>query len=82
MVCHAMTAVPLAGHRHSGPGRGVQSAAPSQAPFGKTPSCNTLRIVELAAHLTDHVSPPLPVCQSVLAVRKRLRYFLERDANL
>jgi hypothetical protein len=35
-----------------------------------------------AAHLTDHVLPPLPVCQWVLAVPKRLRYFLHRDADL
>ena len=31
---------------------------------------------EAAAHLVDHVFPPLPVRQSVLAVPKRLRTFL------
>lgn len=35
-----------------------------------------------AAHLVDHVFPPLPVRQWVLAVPKRLRYFRQRDAAL
>jgi len=39
-------------------------------------------MVATAAHLTDHVLPPLPVRQWVLAVPKRLRYFLQRDADL
>jgi len=39
-------------------------------------------MVETAAHLTDNVLPRLPVRQWVLAVPKRLRYFLERDADL
>ncbi len=43
------------------------------------PSCNTRRMVETAAHLTDHVFPRLPVRQWVLSVPKRLRYFLQRD---
>jgi len=46
------------------------------------PSCNARRMVETAAHLTDHVFPRLPVRQWVLAVPKRLRYFLHRDADL
>ena len=49
---------------------------------GVCPSCNARRMVETAAHLTDHVLPPLPVRQWVLAVPKRLRYFLHRDADL
>jgi hypothetical protein len=49
---------------------------------GICPSCNTRRMVATAAHLTDHVLPDLPVRQWVLAVPKRLRYFLERDADL
>jgi hypothetical protein len=49
---------------------------------GVCPSCNTRRMVATAAHLTDHVLPPLPVRQWVLAVPKRLRYFLQRDAGL
>jgi len=49
---------------------------------GVCPSCNARRMVETAAHLTDHVLPDLPVRQWVLAVPKRLRYFLERDADL
>jgi hypothetical protein len=39
-------------------------------------------MVATAAHLTDHVIPRLPVRQWVLAVPKRLRYFLHRDADL
>jgi hypothetical protein len=39
-------------------------------------------MVETAAHLVDHVFPPLPVRQWVLAVPKRLRYFLRDDADL
>jgi hypothetical protein len=39
-------------------------------------------MVATAAHLTDHVVPDLPLRQWVLAVPKRLRYFLERDADL
>lgn len=46
------------------------------------PSCNTRRMVETAAHLTDHVFPRLPVRQWVLSVPKRLRYFLQRDTAL
>jgi len=46
------------------------------------PSCNTRRMVETAAHLTDHVLPELPLRQWVLAVPKRLRHFLVRDADL
>ena len=49
---------------------------------GVCPSCNSRRMVATAAHLTDHVLPPLPVRQWVLAVPKRLRYFLHRDADL
>ena len=36
-------------------------------------------MVETAAHLCDHVFPRLPVCQWVLSVPKRLRYFMQRD---
>jgi Transposase zinc-binding domain/Putative transposase len=46
------------------------------------PSCNARRMVETAAHLSDHVLPPLPLRQWVLAVPKRLRYFLHDDAVL
>jgi hypothetical protein len=49
---------------------------------GVCPACNTRRMVETAAHLADHVLPDLPLRQWVLAVPKRLRYFLERDAEL
>jgi hypothetical protein len=47
---------------------------------GVCPSCNTRRMVQTAAHLTDHVFPRLPVRQWVLSVPKRLRYFMQRDA--
>ena len=39
-------------------------------------------MVTTAAHLTDHVLPDLPLRQWVLAVPKRPRHFLERDAEL
>ena len=40
---------------------------------GVCSSCNTRRMVETTAHLTDHVIPRLPVRQWVLSVPKRLR---------
>jgi hypothetical protein len=43
---------------------------------GVCPSCNTRRMAEVAAHLTDHVFPWLPVRQWVLPVPKRLRPYL------
>jgi len=43
------------------------------------PSCNARRMAETAAHLLDHVFPPLPVRQCVLSVPKRLRDFLQRE---
>jgi len=46
---------------------------------GVCPSCNTRRMAEAAAHLTDHVCPRLPVRQWVLSAPKRLRYYLQRD---
>jgi len=46
---------------------------------GVCPSCNAQRMAETAAHLVDHVFPPLSVRQWVLSVPKRLRYFLERE---
>ena len=46
---------------------------------GVCPSCNTRRMVQAAAHLSDHVFPRLPVRQWVLSVPKRLRYFMQRD---
>ena len=49
---------------------------------GVCPPCNAWRMVATAAHLTDHVLPDLPLRQWVLAVPKRLRYVLERDADL
>jgi hypothetical protein len=45
------------------------------------PSCNARHMVEIAAHLTDHVLPELPLRQWVLSVPRRLRY-LDRDADL
>ena len=39
-------------------------------------------MVETAAHLVDHVLPPLPLRRWVLSVPKRLRYFLHDDAAL
>jgi hypothetical protein len=48
---------------------------------GVCPSCNTRRMVEMAAHLSDHIFPKLPVRQWVLSLPKRLRYFLQHDPN-
>ena len=39
-------------------------------------------MVATAAHLSDHVLPPLPLRQWVLSVPKPLRYFLHDDAAL
>lgn len=41
---------------------------------GLCPSSNARRMTETAAHLVDHVFPPLPVRQWVLSVPKRLRW--------
>jgi hypothetical protein len=49
---------------------------------GVCPSCNARRMVEVAAHLTDHVLPPLPVRQWVLSLPKRIRPFLPHDPRL
>ena len=46
---------------------------------GVCPTCNTRRMVETAAHLTDHVFPRPPVRQWVPSVPKRLRYFMQRN---
>jgi hypothetical protein len=43
---------------------------------GVCPSCNARRMVEVAAHLTDQVLPPLPLRQWVLSLPKRIRPFL------
>jgi hypothetical protein len=49
---------------------------------GACPSCNARRMVEVAAHLTDQVLPPLPVRQWVLSLPKRIRPFLPHDPRL
>lgn len=49
---------------------------------GVCPSCNARRMVEVAAHLTDHVLPPLPLRQWVLSLPKRIRPFLPHDPRL
>jgi hypothetical protein len=49
---------------------------------GVCPSCNARRMVEVAAHLTDHVLPALPVRQWVLSLPKRIRPFLPHDPRL
>ena len=45
-------------------------------------SCNTRRMAEVAAHITDHVLPQLPVRQWVLSLPKRLRPFLETNPDI
>jgi len=54
----------------SGKGRGV------------CPSCNTRPMAELAAQGVDPVFLRVPVCQWVLLLPKRLRYFLPHDPAL
>jgi hypothetical protein len=49
---------------------------------GICPSCNTRRMAEVAAHLTDHVLPHLPVRQWVLSLPKRLRPFLHHNPEI
>ena len=43
---------------------------------GVCPSCNTRRMAETAAHLIDHVLPPVALRQWVLSFSKRLRWHL------
>jgi hypothetical protein len=43
---------------------------------GACPSCNGRHMAQTAAHLADHVIPPVPVRQWVISVPKRLRGFL------
>ena len=43
---------------------------------GVFPSCNGRRMAQRAAHLVDHVIPPVTVRQWVISVPKRLRCFL------
>jgi len=43
---------------------------------GICPSCNGRHMAQTAAHLVDHVIPPVPVRQWVISVPKRLRGFL------
>jgi hypothetical protein len=43
---------------------------------GVCPSCNGRHMAQTAAHLVDHVIPPLPVRQWVIPLPKRLRGFL------
>ncbi len=54
----------------------IAYSCPTGISFGH----NTRRMAETAAHLVDHVFPPRPVRKWVLAVPKRLRYFLQLDA--
>ncbi|MFM8380098.1 MAG: transposase [Planctomycetia bacterium] len=43
---------------------------------GVCPSCNGRRMAQTAAHLADHVIPPVPVRQWVISVPRRLRGYL------
>ena len=43
---------------------------------GVCPACNGRHMAQTAAHLADHVIPPVPVRQWVISVPKRLRGFL------
>lgn len=43
---------------------------------GVCPSCNGRRMPQTAAHMVNHVIPPVPMRQRVISVPKRLRWFL------
>ena len=49
---------------------------------GFCPSCGGRRMLERAAHLVDHVFPPVPVRQWVLSLPLRLRYLLAWNHDL
>src|SRR3990167_10592969 len=68
-------------HSHHHAGQRVSAPAHHSASAGRGVfhSCNTRRMAETAAHLTDHVFPRLPVRQWVLSVPKRLRYYMQRE---
>ena len=44
--------------------------------------CNARRMAEVAARLTDHVLPYLPLRQWVLLVPKRLRRYIHSDVRV
>ncbi len=48
---------------------------------GVCPGCNTRRMVEMAAHMVEHVIPAVAVRQWVVVFPKRLRYFMNLDAG-
>jgi len=48
---------------------------------GVCPSCNGRHMAQTAAHLADHVIPPVPVRQWVISVPKRLRGMLASRAR-
>lgn len=49
---------------------------------GVCPSCNTRRMVETAACLVDNLLPRVPIRQWVLAVPRRLRWFMQHDRSV
>jgi hypothetical protein len=46
---------------------------------GFCPSCGARRMVDLAAHLVDHVFPEVPVRQWMLSLPHRIRYLRAYD---
>ena len=66
---HRFEAVGMLPELHRAKGRGV------------CPGCNTRRMVETAAHMVEHVFPAVAVRQWVVVFPKRVRYFLDRDAD-
>jgi hypothetical protein len=61
--------------RCTGCGQGFVVAFSCKA-RGVCPSCNGRHMAQTAAHLSDHVIPPVPVRQWVISVPKRLRGML------
>jgi hypothetical protein len=78
----------------AGSGRSVQSTAPpgdsvtsrkpfsSPSPTTSAPTSAAASSPALAAHLADHVLPPLPLRQWVFSLPKRIRPFLPHDPRL
>jgi hypothetical protein len=64
------------------PSAPMKSSWPSPVRKSFYPSCGARRMAETAAHLVDHVIPPVPVRQWVLSFPIPLRFLLAAHPNL
>ena len=62
--------------------RSAPVAVTTSAAAGRIFSASTRRMAEVAAHLTDHVLPHLPVRQWMLSLPKRLRPHLHHNQEI